>query len=442
MLRVNAARPSSRRKGAGMSKISRCLKLTILALAVAGCQEATERGAPPDDAADAAAVSVSDSAGVRIVQISDVHALSLPRLETRLLYSTAADLLLAHVVGAVFLPDSSLVLADDGATEIIFLDPDGRVRARTGREGEGPGEYVDISRIGVGADGTPYAYDRRHRRFTVMDSNGSVTGVQDIEPIGEVVPLARLAAGEVLGVFEPRPLLPAGLHRPPLLLLLADRAWENVDTVGSWAGKERIADEGRWNPVAFGSTALYSGRGPHVVMATTDSLDLSLYYGSTLVTRIRGGSSPREITAGEMAAWTDLFLGMYPEERHPTERRRLQSSTVRSTYPAFQALGVDADGGIWLGDYAKHEEQERRWTVFGSDGRPIGSVNLPVFRPEWVQLRAGAMTGYGWVEFETTIPSAEHELLDVMGDRIAILRRDDLEGEFVEVYEVSRAATP
>lgn len=419
-----------------MSKFLRCFRPTILSLAVAGCQEPAERAARPDDAADAATVSVSDSAGVQIVHVSDVQALSMPRLETRLVYSTAADLLLGHIVGAVFLPDSSLVLADDGATEIILLDRDGRVRGRTGREGDGPGEYVDIARIGVGADGTPYAYDRRHRRFTFIDASGAVTGVQDIARIGEVVPLARLVTGELLAVFEPRPLLPSGLRRPPLLLLLGDQAWENVDTLGSWAGKERIADEDRWNPVAFGSTALYAGRGPNVVMATTDSLDLSLYDGSTLVTRIRGGSSPREITTREMEAWTDLFLGMYPEERHPTERRRLQNSTVRSTYPPFETLAVDADGRIWLGDYAKHEEEERRWTVFGSDGRPTGTVTLPVFRPEWVQLRAGAMTGYGWVEFETTIPSREHELLDVLGNRIAILRRDDLAGEFVEVHEV------
>lgn len=419
-----------------MSQISRCFKLPILAFAAAGCQEASEPAARPDDAADATTISVSDSAGVRIVHISDMDALSLPRLETRPVYSTAADLLLAHVVGAVFLPDTSLVLADNGETEIIILDRDGQVRGRTGAEGDGPGEYVDIARVGVSADGTLYAYDRRQRRFTLMDSQGAVTGVENIERIGEVVPLVRLAGGEVLGVFEPRPLLPAGLHRPPLLLVFGDRSWENLDTLGSWPGKERIAEESRWNPVAFGATALYSGRGPHVVMATTDSLDLSLYDGPAPVTRIRGGSSPREITTREMEAWTDLFLGMYPEERRPAERRRLQNSTVRETYPAFETLGVDADGRIWLGDYAKHEEQERRWTVFGTDGRPIGTVSLPIFRPEWVQIRAGAMTGYGWVEFETTIPSAEHELLDVMGNRIAILRRDDLEGEFIEVYEV------
>lgn len=422
---------------AHMSKASKCLAVAVLAVAFTGCRDASESAGRSEDA-EAATVTVSDSAGVPIVHISDVRALDVPELETRPVYSTPADLMLAHVEGAVFLSDSSLVVADGAATEIIFLGPDGRVRARAGREGEGPGEYIDIERIGVGADEALYVYDRRQRRYTFMDAQGAVTGVQDIERSGEVVPLVRLDGGEVIGIFEPRLQLPEGLQRVPLFLLRGDPSWENIDTLGSWPGKERISSpaERRWNPVAFGATALYSGRGPYVAMATTDSLDVSLYEGSGPVALIRGGSSPREITAAEKAAWTELFLGMFPEERHPIERRRLEPSTLRNAYPAFDALRVDGNGRIWLGDYARHEDQERRWTVFGTDGLPIATVKLPVFRPEWVQIRAGAMTGYSWVEFETTIPNREHELLDVMGNRIAILRRDDLEGEFIEVYEV------
>lgn len=420
-----------------MLQPSRYCILPALAVAIASCRDASESAAGFVDAGGAATISTSDSSGVRVVHISDARALSLPRLEPRLVYSTAADLLLGHVLGAVFLQDGSLVFADNASTEIIFLDPAGHLHGRRGREGEGPGEYTDIARVGVNADGTLYVYDRRQRRYTFMDAQGTVTGVQDIERFGEVVPLARLDGGELIAVFEPRYEIPEGLQRIPVYLLHGDQSWETVDTLGSWAGKERLrTTEGRWNPVAFGATALYAGRGPHVVMATTDSLDLTRFDGPTPVARIRGGATPREITAGEKAGWMDLFLAMYPEERRPGERRRLQNSTLRDTYPAFDALRVDPGGRIWLGDYAKHDEEERQWTVFGADGRPTATVNLPVFHPEWVQIRDGAMTGYGWVEFEVTIPNPEHELLDVMANRIAVLRRDDLEGEFIEVYEV------
>lgn len=61
----------------------------------------------------------------------------------------------------VFLPDSSLAVADDRSFEVVFLDPDGSLRARSGGEGRGPGEYTSIGRIGVGVDGVPFVFDSR-----------------------------------------------------------------------------------------------------------------------------------------------------------------------------------------------------------------------------------------------------------------------------------------
>ncbi len=396
-------------------------------------------GGPTPDATPApATVTLADSASVEIVRISNFHALDLPQLETRLIYSTAADLEFEHVVGAVFLPDSSLVVADRGSSQLIFFDRDGNVRARTGREGEGPGEYAWIARIGIGADGTLFVYDRRQRRFTFLDSQGSVTGVQSIVRSGEVQPLVRLQSGEFLALFEPRPPLPPGLQRGPVLLVHGDDSWEVLDTLGQWVGKERhLSPESGEIVVGFGATALFNGRGQHTVVGTNDSLDVTLYQGTAPLTRIRGGHSPRQVTAQEEEAWTELYLAMFPEGFRADRRRELQQSTVRETYPAFGALSVDADGRIWVGDFARLEELERRWTILGPDGRPVGAVTLPVFRPEWYRFREGlGAMGTGAVEVTTSLPKPRHELLDVTAGRIAILRRGEFAGEFVEVYEV------
>ena len=128
-------------KATKMSQAARGLIVAVLAIAGFGCQEDSQSTRNPDVPADSATVFPSDSASVDIVRISNLHAVDLPQVEKRLIYSTAADFELDHVVGAVFLPDSSLVVADRGSSELIFLDRDGNVRARTGREGEGPGEY-------------------------------------------------------------------------------------------------------------------------------------------------------------------------------------------------------------------------------------------------------------------------------------------------------------
>jgi hypothetical protein len=403
-----------------------------------GCQDTPDPG-QLDPGADAAPVTAADSAGVSIATIPDLHALDLPELGLTLLHSTADDLDLVQVVGAVLLPDSSLVIADKAAPNLSFLRPDGSLRAQAGREGEGPGEYTDISRIGLTGDGSLFAYDRALRRFTFLDREGGVIEVRRsgcTVATGEAVPLADVTGQGFIGVLETRPDLPPGLQRGPLFLVACAGTEASFDTLGEWAGKERYVASNRWIAVGFGRTALYDGRGGRAVVGTNDSLDLTLYEGTSVRTRVRGGSSMRMVTPREREEWTDLYLDMFPEVARADRRRRLEQSEVRDAYPAFGSIKVDAGGRIWIGDYAKLSAEQRLWTVLAADGTPVGSVRLPVFRPDWLQIREGSTTGRALVEWEVTIPSPVHELLDIAGDRIAVLRKDDLGREFVEVYEI------
>ncbi|MDE0075345.1 MAG: 6-bladed beta-propeller [Gammaproteobacteria bacterium] len=374
-----------------------------------------------------------------IATIPNLHALDLPELGLTLLHSTLEGLDLVEVVGAVLLPDSSLVIADKASPNLTFLHPDGSLRARVGRAGEGPGEYTEISRIGLTRDGSLFAYDRALRRFTFLDREGGVIGVQRsgcTAATGEVVPLADVNGQGFIGVLETRPDLPPGVQRGPLFLVACAGIEESLDTLGEWAGKERHVAPNQWTAVGFGRSALYDGRGGRTVVGANDSLDLTLYEGSAVRTRVRGGSSLRRVTPAEREEWTSLYLEMFPEIVRADRRRRLEQSEIRDAYPAFGSIKVDADGGMWIGDYAKLSDDRRLWTVLGEDGTPVASIHLPVFRPDWLQIREGSITGRALVEWEVTIPSPVHELLDIADDRIVVLRKDELGREFVEVYEV------
>ena len=412
----------------------------LLALLPAiGCRDVPEPGRQLDPGADARPAGVVDSAGVSIATIPDLHALDLPELGLTLLHSTLADLDLVEVVGAVLLPDSSLVIADKAAPNLSFLRPDGSLRARVGREGEGPGEYSEISRIGLTSDGSLFAYDRALRRFTFLDREGGVIGVQRSActvATGEAVPLADVNGQGFIGVLETRPDLPPGVQRGPLFLVACVGIEESLDTLGEWAGKERHVTPNQWTAVGFGRSALYDGRGNRTVVGTNDSLDLTLYEGGAVRTKVRGGSSMQMVTPAEREEWASLYLDMFPEIVRADRRRRLEQSEIRDAYPAFGSIKVDAGGGIWIGDYAKLSDDRRLWTVLGADGTPLGTIHLPVFRPDWLQIRDGSITGRALVEWEVTIPSPVHELLDIADGRIVVLRKDELGREFVEVYEV------
>jgi len=403
----------------------------LIVAAISATATACERNST--ETAGTGSITTVDSAGVDIVRISDVHMLDLPEVELRLLHSTATipDLFFEAVIAATFLPDSSLVIADSRLFELTYLEPDGTVRTRSGQPGEGPGEYRDITRIAVGPDGAPFVFDWRQRRLTFLDSQGTVTDIIRLEQgagLGAAVPLSRLGSGEVVAALETRPTLPPGIQRGPVFLVLANATGEIVDTLGQWAGKERHVGD-VWDPVGFGLTALFTGRGDHALVGTNDSLNLTLYRGADPVTRIRGGYSPRAVTAPEKAEWTETFLEIFPEEARASWRRRLEQSTVRDTYPAYGAISVDADGRIWIGDYPKLADETRRWTILEADGTPVGTLSIPVLRPIWLEDTV-AVTGQ------------PHEVLDVAHGRIAVLRRDELGVEFVEVYEVAGGGVP
>jgi hypothetical protein len=46
--------------------------------------------------------------------------------------------------------------------------------------------------------------------------------------------------------------------------------------------------------------------------------------------------------------------------------------------PAFGSIAVDVDGSLWVEDYRYDgDEQPPRWTVFDSEHRMLGTVDLP-----------------------------------------------------------------
>ncbi len=404
-----------------------------------GCQDASESGGRPGGDADPPDAVVTDSAGVRIARIANLHSPEVPEFGLTLLYSTLGHLDLVEVVGAVLLPDSSLVIADRVAPNLTFLGPDGELRSQVGREGEGPGDYSDIARIGVATDHSLFVYDRALRRLTFLDRTGNVIDARRTDcSTREVVPLAQVNVEGFIGVLETRPDLPPGVQRVPLFLIACNATDGSFDTLGVWPGKERyVTSDQNWVAVGFGRTALYDGRGVRSVVGTNDSLDLTRYLGSAMHDRIRGGVRPtHSVTPQEREEWTSLFLSAIPEVAHANWRSRLEQSEVRATYPAIGAVKVDARGRVWIGEYAKLSRERRLWSVIGVDGTRIASLRLPVFHPELLTFTNGAFVGRTLVEMEVTIPSPVHELLDIAGDRIAVLRKGDLGQEFVEVYEI------
>ena len=102
--------------------------------------------------------------------------------EPSLVVGLHESLPLGSVSGAVFFRDG-IAVADNQAHEVLILDAAGRLLARHGRNGEGPGEYKNLAGIARQADGL-ITWDVYHFRITRLDASGGYVGETRLRPLG------------------------------------------------------------------------------------------------------------------------------------------------------------------------------------------------------------------------------------------------------------------
>lgn len=100
-----------------------------------------------------------------------------PQWTTRPLFSTETSdsVQIGGSVDAVFSNDTSLVIGSGGA--LLQLSATGTFVRRLGREGDGPGEFRTLYRLGIAADGSLFAADLWSGRFTQMTVEGGLVRI-------------------------------------------------------------------------------------------------------------------------------------------------------------------------------------------------------------------------------------------------------------------------
>lgn len=359
--------------------------------------------------------TVTNVAGVLHVNLRSLPPERVPQLHAEEVFTTAARHELFHVTAARFLEGGDLALANAGTSEILVLDASGALAHRSGGSGEGPGEFAWISALDVDTSGNILAYDPRQGRLTRMTVDGSVIETRPLSPPNRIVdlqPLAELNDGRIAAVYaDLRVFAAGGEARDTIPLMLFDADGARADTLGMWPATEwafiAIPRGASRSPVGFGGSAAYAGRNGRFAIGSTDTLDVVVYGADgELEMRIAGGVRA-EVDPADVERWRQDVLAsrsQAPEEL----RRALADVPYRSTYPAFADLALDDAGRIWIGSYARPAAVERDWIVIGTDGAVDGRLTLP----------------------------ASSRILDIAGDRIAVLSRDALDEEYVSVHRL------
>jgi len=375
-LRPRRAPPLSAGRGAA---------LLIAALAPAACAGRNGAGAPV----------VTDSAGVAIVTNAAPASgrAGSWRVDPEPLLDLGGDEtgpagVFERVAGLVLVPDGGVIAGDEGAGEIRAFDPEGRLRWRTGRRGDGPGEFRLIASLGAGAGDSIWVFDFGNRRFTLLDAAGALARTFDIGvAISAPSAVGRLENGrfvlrEVWGSPHGDGPQVTGLSRDPAAIVTITGDGTRLDTVAVYPGREvyLTLENGRgvMSTPLFARNTSVAVAGDRVLIGDQAAFAIDvLDAGGVKLRSIRMTGLDLTIDGDVVRRTTDALLEHLPAAERADRRRFLESLPGPPTRPAFGRILVAPSGEIWVSRHAPAPLDPPAWTVFDAGGRLLAVVTMP-----------------------------------------------------------------
>jgi len=299
---------------------------------------------------------------------------------------------LFNVLAAVRRPDGAVVLGD-GTGELRFFDARGRFVRAVGRKGRGPGEFQLPRRIARIRGDSLAVWDGTQGRLTVYDSAG-VLGRMLRPPIatGYAPDVAALFAdGGMMaqaGSNARAMLSRSGLYPDSAAFTALAADGLPLRTLGRFAaGEVYIVHQGSgvgWSTLPFGRELLHAGAPDAFYLADSGTNRITVWTPSgRLLRTLEGPFAPRAVSGADRRR---LRRERLEEIADPARRavfaRGLDEAPVPRRTPAMGAIAVDADGRLWVQEFARPGSDDARWAVLGADGRVAARVRLP--RRWWI----------------------------------------------------------
>ena len=364
--------------------------------------------------------SVTDSAGVRIVEYAGMPDTTPLRLAAEPRYRHGAnpgDYTFQRIHPGSLFPDGSAVVSDIANQELVVLSPDGSSHEVLAGPGEGPG---DVSYVGatfaLGQDRF-LAVDIFLDRLTIF-AGGSVERSVDIRHADALSVLGVGVSEQLLGT--------ASSLRPdfeeewlPGYMARFDMETGALDTIRSYDLLARAPPGMRWNPIgAAGWVAVASGQ---FVYARSDRPQVTWHRPDGTVAQIvrwQAEAAPltEELLEGLEAGFRASNRLANPGasaadiDRMTNDDMARYRAVLGSPMPLFTIPFGDSEGRVWLPSYRPGDETEGtpHYTVISADGEWLGRVGAP----------------------------PRFRILDVAGGLVLGVQLDDMDVENVVVYEL------
>ena len=375
-------------------------------------------------------VTVGDSSGVSITTITgSVADLPLWTLAEppELVISGSYPPFFGLVGNVAWLSDGRIVIVDRQADQIHLFGSDGRYVGLLGDKGDGPGEFQNVTEISTGPADSIYAYDRRHRRLSVLHPDAGFARSVDFLSVGDrpnvldawalrpdrlVTYASAYPPGEVTGPFPrriPRDVL-LTLYDGPGSLLAGPLVFPGGYSAALEDGSDAGVPFSNAPAIAVGSGRVVYGSGVEYEI-TVRNADFEHRSG------VRWPRPPEPITESEVAAVRETIVRTYTELAFEELATRLAEgmfaeNMIPPSRPSLGRVFVDDAGRIWVSRFEPRAfgwDAPREWHVLDESGRPIGRVTLP----------------------------EDRELAAVARDKILLITSDSLDVQSIESWQVN-----
>ena len=298
------------------------------------------------------------------------------------------------------------MVLDGGSQELRFFDGNGAFRFASGGKGEGPGEFRGLVWVRrFGADSL-WAYDASLRRISVFDVNGvfhrsfnlptpdgRVISATDVLDDGSLI-VSALAFG-----FDPsrRGLIPS--ERPLYRYRPVERTLDSLGIIlvtQLYWQPYRLENQGSLAiPVPFTRSQDYEAWHDRLLTVDTDRFEILVHHSDGKLHSIfRKAHRNSAVTNDDIDTAYDLLYNRsswdfirkavaaafrefeFPATMPATGRWAWER--VSSRRPTLRGFEVDDVGNVWVLEYNRPGDQQRRWTVFDSEGVLLGTVPFPI----------------------------------------------------------------
>jgi hypothetical protein len=293
----------------------------------------------------------------------------------------ASDYEFARVSGAAMLSDGRIVVVDGGSYEIRLFDRDGRFLTRVGQRGQGPGEFMSISKLIVMPGDSLLVWDLSLRRSTVLSPDRRAVRV--LPPGGGNLLVGMLADGSRLMSAEQST---AEFPRYDIVVRRVDPDGKVSHPGLSFPGNDRVAMGDGTYRISYGvvfaaQTSIttsgeffyvLSGGLPRTERYDRDFQRRLIVSWETEDRRVR----PTDVDA--YFKWQTEIL--YRDEPEAARRLAWQRTAlpVREEFPAVSRIMSLGDGNVWIKEYPKPwVSAEAKYLILSPLGGLIATARMP-----------------------------------------------------------------